>query len=156
MGRVILAAVILLAACRPEPKKPSDAPGGAAFFLSPAGTFRFELPPAWAGRYVALPADPSQDGAGIAEAVRFVYPPKDTTITPQVVLGVTVYADTAWRRASAEPGPPLGDVVLHADGRTYIASLPQSNPFPAGSDDAKAFDEMRVSVDGVKRALTLP
>jgi hypothetical protein len=37
----------------------------------------------------------------------------------------------------------------------YVASLPQSNPFQAGSRDALAFDSMAVTIDYVRGAFRL-
>jgi hypothetical protein len=51
-----------------------------------------------------------------------------------------------------ESGPPQGDSLTSANGQVFIASLPQSNPFPAGSADARTFDSLAVDLAAVRKA----
>jgi hypothetical protein len=82
--------------------------------------------------------------------------PRDTSIAPQVLLGVIVYRRPDWAKIAAEPGPPQGDVLVERDSIVVIAALPQSNPFVPGSADSAAFDSLRVSLEQAKRAVTAP
>ena len=75
----------------------------------------------------------------------------DTTVRPQVLLGIVVYDSATWARVAAEPGPPQGDSLLSVAGQVFVAGLPQSNPFADGSPDFFTFDSLAVALDRVRQ-----
>jgi hypothetical protein len=116
----------------------------------------FDAPAGWDDR-VTMEDESVAPGALHQSARAFLYVPSDTTVRPQALLAVLVYDSANWARLSSEPGPPAGDTIMTAAGRVYVASLPQSNPFEAGSRDAVAFDSMSVDMSYVRRAFrTVP
>ena len=109
----------------------------------------FDAPRSWDDRVTLGDA---RNVPGTYRSARlFTYAPRDTTIVPQVLLGIFVYDSAAWVGLSADPGPPLGDSLTSANGHVFIASLPQSNPFREGSADARTFDSMTVDLAAVRR-----
>jgi hypothetical protein len=88
-------------------------------------------------------------------ATLFVYLPEDTALRPEALLEIAVHGAAEWKTLAAEPGPPPGELLAERDGRAYVASLPQSNPYPPGSDAAKGFETMTLTPDAVKRAFHL-
>ena len=87
---------------------------------------------------------------GTLRSIYFNYMPKDSSIASQTLLGVIVYRRSDWARLAAEPGPPMGDVLIERDSTVVIAALPQSNPFAAGTPDALAFDSLSVDLARAK------
>jgi len=111
-----------------------------------------ELPPAWHDRLSVRVLSAGMDATGTSaqRSIYFNYMPKDTSIAPQTLLGVIVYKRSEWDKLAAEPGPPMGDVLIQRDSTVVIAALPQSNPFATGTPDARAFDSLSVDLARVK------
>ncbi len=138
----VVAALLLTTAlaCAPEPPPPpAAAPSPIAW--------AFDAPSHWDDR-VTL-AEDEAPGDYLSARV-FLYAPRDTTVRPQVLLGVVVYDSATWARVAAEPGPPQGDSLTSAAGQVFVAGMPQSNPFVPGSADALTFDSLTVSLDTVR------
>ncbi len=108
----------------------------------------FEAPESWDQRVKLVEAN--LRGQQLS-ARTFVIAPRDSSVLPQVLLGIVVYDSGTWSRVAAEPGPPQGDVITTVGGQVFVASLPQSNPFAPGSADALTFDSLAVDIEGVKR-----
>ena len=118
-------------------------------------SWRFTPPPAWDER-VRVSEDPEGERAlraqGIRSARLFEYLPRDTTIVPQTLLGIYAYDSTAWARLAAAGGPPQGELLLQQGGVSYVAGLPQSNPFAPGTADHAEFERRAVDLTYVRGA----
>lgn len=137
--------LVALAACAPGDPPPSAAPAQPPRPLAGA----FDAPSNWGDR-VRLDDDPAPGTA--LSARRFHYLPADSTLRPQVLLGIVVYDSAQWARLSAEEGPPQGDSLTAVNGQVFVAGFPQSNPFVATSADARAFDSLAVDLAVVRKA----
>ncbi len=150
-----VALVLLLvaaAACARERADEVPADSAAATTISEHPiAWSLDAPTSWDDR-VTIHDESVAPGTLHQSARAFLYLPADTSIRPQALLAVLVYGTADWARLSSEPGPPPGDTIMTANGRVYVASLPQSNPFVEGSRDAVAFDSMSVDIGYVRRA----
>lgn len=150
-----VAVVLLLvaaAACARETADDVPADSAAATTVSENPiAWSLDAPASWDDR-VTMHDESVAPGTMHQSARAFLYLPADTSIRPQALLAVLVYDAADWARLSSEPGPPPGDTIMTANGRVYVASLPQSNPFVEGSRDAVVFDSMSVDIDYVRRA----
>jgi hypothetical protein len=111
-----------------------------------------EEPAAWHDRVTVRVLSTGMDSTGTSalRSIYFNYMPKDTSIASQTLLGVIVYRRSDWEKIAAEPGPPMGDMLIERDSTVVIAALPQSNPFATGTPDAAAFDSLSVDLARVK------
>lgn len=144
--------LLLVAACdRAQVRSPGpDTPAAVTLTRDPIA-WAFDAPATWDDR-VTMVDESVAPGALHYSARAFIYSPSDTSIRPQSLLSVLVFNNTNWATVISESGPPPGDTIVTADGRVYVAALPQSNPFQAGSADAAAFDSMSVDMSYVRAA----
>ncbi|MBC7894814.1 MAG: hypothetical protein H7066_05340 [Cytophagaceae bacterium] len=145
---VALAAVTaLVCACASEAPRPARDTVVAAS-TNPIG-WAFDVPANWDDR---VTLDDNVPGTGTYRAARmFTYAPRDTSIVPQILLGIFVYDSAAWADVARQEGPPQGDSLTSSAGQVFIASLPQSNPFAEGSADYRTFDSLSVDLAAVKK-----
>lgn len=124
----------------------------AETFSDDATGVMVDQPPAWHDRVTlrVLSAGMDATGTSALRSIYFNYMPRDSSIAPQTLLGVIVYRRSDWEKVAAEPGPPMGDVLIERDSTVVIAALPQSNPFAAGTPDARAFDSLSVDLARAK------
>ena len=141
----VLAALVSVS-CAGSARKPGE------MFSDDATGVTVDLPPVWHDRLSVRVLSTGMDATGTSalRSIYFNYMPKDTSIASQTLLGVIVYRRTDWEKLAAEPGPPMGDVLIERDSTVVIAALPQSNPFADGTPDARAFDSLRVDLARVK------
>lgn len=143
MRRPGVVALVLSIACAkeaPPPPPPAAPPSPIAW--------AFDAPPVWDDRVTF--SEDQQPGSHLSSRV-FLYSPRDTTIRPQVLLGIVVYDSATWARVSAESGPPQGDSLSSAGGQVVVAGFPQSNPFAEGSADYRTFDSLAVDLARVRQ-----
>lgn len=115
--------------------------------------WRLERPASWDDRVQEVddPEGPQRLAEqGIHSARIFEYVPRDSSIVPQHLLGIYVYAEEAWAKLAEEDGPPQGDVLERRAGLVYVAGLPQSNPFAPGSVDYDEFQQRELTLDAVR------
>ena len=151
--RLAAAALVpIIGACAREraPDVVPDTPVAVTLMNNPIA-WALEPPGTWDDR-VTMEDESVAPGALHYSARAFLFSPRDTSVRPQALLAVLVYDSTNWARMSANAGPPPGDTIMTREGRVYVASLPQSNPFEPGSRDANAFDSLSVTLDYVRRA----
>ncbi len=142
-----LAVAVLFSACASENRPPVEQPTVTSS-TNPIG-WVFDVPPSWDDR---VKLEDSVPGTGTYRSARvFTYAPRDTSIVPQILLGIFVYDSAAWAEVSRQEGPPQGDSLTSAAGQVFIASLPQSNPFAEGSADYKTFDSLSVDLAAVRK-----
>lgn len=163
MRSLLVAALLLITACRLERREPTvDSTRAADTTRIPqralppdsAVAWKFLPPPSWDDRVKSIlvsESDRAQYFENARAAQRFDYLPQDASIVPQTVLLITVYDSLAWKKIEVPDEPPVGDVITRARGMVYIASLPQSNPFAEGSPDYKAFEKRSVTLEEVRR-----
>jgi hypothetical protein len=124
----------------------------AETFSDDATGVMVDQPPLWHDRVTVRVLSTGMDATGTSalRSIYFNYMPRDSSIAPQTLLGVIVYRRADWEKLAAEPGPPMGDVLIERDSTVVIAALPQSNPFAAGTPDALAFDSLSVDLARAK------
>ena len=150
----VLPVVALVALTSCAPKAPPPVADSAAPASDSPIAWAFDAPNAWDDR---VTLDDRVPGSGTYRSARlFTYAPRDTSIVPQALLGIFVYDSLAWAAMTKQGGPPLGDSLTSVAGQVFIASLPQSNPFRAGSADSRAFDSLLVDLASVRKGFRVP
>ena len=160
-GKGIVMCALALAGCRggERPKgvvaDSAKAPAADAHQETmTAPTWRMDIPDSWDSRVLVID-DPGGLAAlrkeGIHIARRFDYVPRDSSIVPQVLLGIFVYDSAAWAALDAEDGPPQGQLLARGPGVAYVAALPQSNPFVEGSPDSDEWLKREVNLEYLKQ-----
>lgn len=161
VGSVVASVIVVAAACGDRTKSAAAGDSteglrtGDSSAAMPALSWRLESPPSWDDR-VRMVDDPQAAPLlrerAVHSAKLFEYLPRDTSIVPQVLLGVYVYDSTAWAKVSAEDGPPQGEVVARGPGVVYVVGFPQSNPFGSQQADSVEFEKRAITMEYVKRA----
>ncbi|HSQ60690.1 MAG TPA: hypothetical protein VLT84_09710 [Acidobacteriota bacterium] len=140
-------------------ESPAPAPRPPAPYVSTATGFRFTPPPVWvADRYLVTEATGTDAAAvqpGALSIAEVQFQPADLGHHPAPLLRIYVFPDSAWKAIEDSPDRPLGGIVARARGRTYLAESPSEHPYPAASEDARAFDAMHLAVSDVKRWLSV-
>lgn len=158
----LLAAVSLAvagcAATRPAEDAPKDTLSTTAYVSETEG-FRYLIPESWRGRAFRVHAlhDAEAEAAfyKARHIVEFSYYPENASLPPQVMVAFLVMTRNDWEAVTAEGGPPPGELLAERGGTVFVLSLPQSNPYPPDSKDARTFDEMNQSLDQVQEAFSL-
>jgi putative lipoprotein len=138
------------------PVAPNEGSVQNGVYTHPGAGFQFTLPQSWLaygykwyeskGEAAVLQYPQSQ------YVVDWVYVPKDPAVAQHSLLRFVVYNRADWVSISAEPGPPVGDLVGQNATYSYIAVFPQSNPYEPGTTDAANFDNLVVSREYVHGA----
>jgi len=138
----------------------SDAPSPRALsaevapYVSTATGFRFTPPPSWPiERYLVSEVtgpDAARREPDVLAIAEIQYQPSDLANRPEILVRVHVFSDSAYEKREHDGGTTLGGVMARARGRTYLASTPQSNPYPPGAD-AQSYEAMRLAVADLKR-----
>lgn len=118
-------------------------------------SWRLEAPQSWDDRVRLIDGAEGVGrpiGEGVRAARRFEYVPHDTTLMPQPLLGIYVYDSTAWAQLEAEEGPRFGELITRGAGVVFVGTLPPSNPYAPGSEDAAGFGGRTVTMEYVRRA----
>jgi hypothetical protein len=141
-GLVALVCALGIACAKdaPPPPLPAAPP--------PPIAWAFDPPSVWDDRVTF--SEDRQPGSHLSSRV-FLYSPRDTSVRPQILFGITVYDSARWARIAAEPGPPQGDSLSSAGGQVFVAGFPQSNPFAEGSADYRTFDSLAVDLARVRQ-----
>lgn len=129
---------------------------GAEVYQHPGAGFRFRIPSKWKARCRAAETKPEMLKSLLPEAAymaEFWYLPLDSTFIPQALLAIAAVPNENIDALLAEPGPPAGEVLGKGARYTYLASLPQSNPFVPGSEDYKNFQAMELNLQEIKNLL---
>jgi len=119
--------------------------------------FALGYPESWAGRLgpIHLTGKDAQEHHPKAiGAVRFRFM-RSGGGRPEPVLTVLVFKAPDWRALAREGKPLPGSVLANRGGRTWVAVLPDENPYAAGTSDRKAFEEMRVDLAAIRRGFRL-
>jgi len=167
-----LVPLVLLAAC----SKPSVPAGGAStadstavataaapaadsaaapeqlHFNSIIAGFNFDIPPSWGRRYTVSERAEPDEYPKAKYLVEFMYLPDEGSMPP-TMLAVVAYSTADW---NVVRGSSKGQVVAEKDGRVWVA-LPAGKDtlFKPGSPDAQRFEARRVTIEQVKRAISL-
>lgn len=120
--------------------------------------FAFRIPPAWNDHWdVAIHegAEAERRGSGASTVVEFTCRPVTAGTRPEILVAIVAMDRARWNALRAEAGPPPGDLLAERGDRVWLAGLPQSQPFVAGTPDAARFEAMQLSFDQVKRGFAL-
>jgi serine beta-lactamase-like protein LACTB len=71
------------------------------------------------------------------------------------ILTVLIFKSSDWRALARGSKPPPGEVLANKGGLTWVAAPLEKNPYPAGTPDHEAFEEVRVNAATVKAAFQL-
>jgi serine beta-lactamase-like protein LACTB len=115
--------------------------------------FSFAIPASWEERYgVATDAGEEAKSAHpkAMRAVSFRYIPTGRGREAERLVTFLAFPRADWESIAGEEGPPVGEIVVEKGDRVWVAVLPQSNPYPPGTPDAKGFDQMRLPIDRVR------
>jgi len=149
-----LASLLFAAGCGKRQEDGGPSAPRVAPYVSTLTGFRFAPPPAWdAERYLVTEVtgkDAAERQPGALSIAEVQYQPIEMAHRPEVLLRINVFPDSAWEAMKEGSEAALGGVVARARGRTYLASTAQTNPYPAGTQDAATFDAMRLGVSDVK------
>ena len=156
-----IAAGAALAACKGGVRASADSAAGSIGTESRSVTppdsavaWKFVAPPSWSERTRSVPINDSTRGRlypGARAVEKFDYVPADPKLGAQTLLLITVYDSVTWAKIDAEDGPPVGDVITRDAGNVYVASLPQSNPYPPSNIESKEFEARTVQLEDVKK-----
>ncbi len=119
--------------------------------------FALRIPPAWNDHWdVALhEGKEAERRGGASTVVEFACRPVTAGTRSEILVAVVVMDRARWMAMKAEAGPPPGDLLAERGERVWLAGLPQSQPFAAGSPDAARFEAMQLSLDQVKQRFAL-
>lgn len=153
--------VLMGAACsKPVDTIPAGEPGDSTlsqlYVYNTDSSLTLAPPSRWVNRFRMDTLPTVERGTALPGALNLVYVPVDSTAIPQTLVVVSVYDSAAWRGVKAVGGPPPGDSVMAHTGRVYVLSLPQSNPFEAGSPDALSFDSLALTPSEQARLIKRP
>ena len=153
----LMALTALLAGCV-SGRTPEAVPA-AGTFVSEIGGFRYTLPASWRGHACHVHELAGADAAAAFYQAEYIadisYFPEDTAFPPQVMVGFLILKRADYDTIMAEEGPPPGDLLAEREGKVYLLGLPQSNPYPPGSKDARNFDQMNQTLEQVKQSFSL-
>jgi len=100
---------------------------------------RLQLPEAWREGEYAMRAVAGEEAARIAPGAEFAVTAEMKAEPPAILARVLVYPSAAWSRLAVAPP---GSVLAETESRVFALALPQSNPYPPGSEQARRFVEM--------------
>lgn len=143
------------------PAVPNEGSVKDGVYTHPGAGFQFTLPASWLAYgykwYEAKGVAATLANPRSQYVVDWVYASKDPGVTEYSLLRFIVYNRADWLSISAEPGPPVGELVGQSANYSYVAAFPQANPFDHDSDDGREYDSMvlnRAYVRGAFRVLT--
>lgn len=148
---------LLLTACATTPLTRTDTSGDndPAFtnFVSSQAGFRLRLPEEWEGRYRAQTLKGGTREAPLAQwEVRFFYLPEQRGLEPGRILTLAIYDRRTWDTMRFQPGRFDTEVATFVD-RVWVATLPEGNPYPEGSEDARRFEAIRPTMGQLRENL---
>lgn len=123
-----------------------------------AAGFAFRIPPAWNDHWdVAIHegAEAERRGSGASTVVEFSCRPITAGTRPEILVAIITMDRARWESMRKESGPPPGSLLAERGDRVWLAGLPRSQPFGAGTPDAARFEAMQLSLDQLKRAFAL-
>lgn len=152
-GVATLAAMLLLSPAAVG----QDAAAAGGRFSDRASWVQIDLPQAWTGPRYVLTARSGPEAAarqaGAAYWLSFDYLPDAAELPRHPLLRISVFPRAAWMKLSGDA--PSGDLLVQTDTRVYMGELAGANPYPPGGADAKRFDAMRFTPQGLLDAFTI-
>jgi heat shock protein HslJ len=127
-------------------------------FESRTRGIRFVIPAAWRhGWYeireeYSLAPDTLQSKAQYSLTLSYL--PVSTNRSGQVLTRILIFQKSDWKDILDEPGPPPGQTLRESDELVYVASPPQSNPFPPDSVDGIRYEAMYRSLNELFKSFT--
>lgn len=112
--------------------------------------FEMRVPDLWGQRYLATERRDPDDFPGATTVTEFVFLGMSGGMPPSL-LTLVRYPSARW---DALPNR-TGTVVATTGKDVIVAQLPTTNPYPAGSDDARDYGAMWIAAGQVKPLITL-
>jgi hypothetical protein len=106
------------------------------------------VPDIWAQRYMATERRDPEEFPGAKTVTEFVFLGMSGG-TPPSLLTLVRYPQGTYSGLASKPGP----VVASMGGDVIVMQRAGENPYPAGSDDAQAYDAMRISDKQVQKLI---
>ncbi|MDQ8165137.1 MAG: hypothetical protein P3A28_05190 [Gemmatimonadota bacterium] len=137
----------------PAPPNAADAIADAAAaktlppekYVSATSGFDLSLPGVWTGKYSAMEKKDTTAGAHLAVEFKFV--PDSGSKAPSLnLMTLRVFSRKAWDKANVPGSRPVGAKLGERGDDIFALSLPESNPYPANSPEAPAFDRLIISL----------
>jgi hypothetical protein len=140
------------AGAAPAPAVPAAGASGGSLaasrsFSAIMSGFEMAIPDLWGQRYMATERREPEEFPGARTVTEFVFLALSNP-TPPPLLTLVRYTKGTYDGLPRKPGPVVASL---GGGDVLAVQFPGANPFPAGSDDAQAFDSMRLSEAQVKR-----
>lgn len=107
--------------------------------------FEMRIPDLWGQRYMATERRDPEEFPGAVTVTEFVFLGMSGGVPPSI-LGLVRYPRATYDGLATKPGP----VVASIGSDVIAVQQPSANPYPAGSDDARAFDGMRITAKQVE------
>jgi hypothetical protein len=150
---------VLLAGCGSRQEPPRESPAAFMPIVSREAGVRFAPPIKWSRDRVVvteLRADSAAvELAGATHGVSFDYKAEQPGHRNESLVRILVFDRTRWAAHLAEGGPPAGESIASVGDWVYVATLPSSNPYRAGTLDADQFDDMHLSLEEVREAFAV-
>jgi hypothetical protein len=108
--------------------------------------FEMAIPDRWGQRYMATERREPDEFPGARTVTEFVFLAVSNP-TPSALLTLVRYPGGTYEGLGQKPGP----VVATVGNDVLAVQVPGANPFPAGTDDARAFDAMRLTEAQVRK-----
>jgi hypothetical protein len=77
-----------------------------------------------------------------------MYVPADSTVPRHAILSIAVYDTAAWRASGLDPN----DTLAIEGAQVFAVRRARTQPYAAGSREARVFDSLLVSIDEARRA----
>jgi hypothetical protein len=110
--------------------------------------FEMGVPDIWAQRYMATERRDPEEFPGAKTVTEFVFLGMSGG-TPPSLLTLVRYPQGTYSGLASKPGP----VVASMGADVIVMQLAGKNPYPAGTDDAQAFDAMRIPDKQVQKLI---
>ena len=154
---LVTAIAVTALACKgkeqPAPQTAADALAAAAatktlpaeHYVSPTEKFDLALPGVWAGKYRATEKKDTTMGARLAVEFKFL-PDSGSRAPSMTLMTLRIVPKKAWDAMIARGGAAMGAKIGERGDEVFVLSLPSANPYPAGSPEAPAYDNLIISI----------
>jgi hypothetical protein len=117
----------------------------AEHYVSPTEKFDLALPGVWTGKYRATEKKDTTMGSRLAVEFKFI-PDSGSKAPSLTLMTMRIVPKKAWDAMVAKGGVAMGAKIGERADEVFVLSLPAGNPYPAGSPEAPAYDNLIISI----------
>jgi hypothetical protein len=117
----------------------------AEHYVSPTEKFDLALPGVWTGKYRATEKKDTTMGARLAVEFKFI-PDSGSKAPSLTLMTMRILPKKTWDAMVAKGGVAMGAKIGERADEVFVLSLPAGNPYPAGSPEAPAYDNLIISI----------